>query len=135
RYQRTQANSLQRASPLRCEPTLRHLWTVTLSRPPREICATTRIGHQGQRRVYSPTLRHTSPTTPQRNYGKRVVARTKDRSADRCGYAMAREPEAPPLLSSSRRERTESLIATGIVDKIEHAVIVREISTAPDQTE
>jgi len=49
RHQRTEANSLQRASPLRCEPTLRHLRTITLSCPPRAICATTRIGHQGQR--------------------------------------------------------------------------------------
>jgi hypothetical protein len=39
----------QGSSPLRCEPTLRHLRTITLSRSPCAICATTRIGHQGQR--------------------------------------------------------------------------------------
>jgi hypothetical protein len=48
---------------------------------------------------------------------------------------MAREPDALPSLSSSRRQRLESLVAPGIVDKLEYAVIVREISMATDQTE
>ena len=48
---------------------------------------------------------------------------------------MAPEPEALPGFSPSRREGTESLVPTGIVGKIEHAVIVGEISMATDQTE
>jgi hypothetical protein len=58
-----------------------------------------------------------------------VVAGAKGRSADDCCYAVAREPESLP-----RFRQTASLVASGIVDKIECAVIVREIPIATGQT-
>ena len=83
-YWSPEANSLQRASPLRLEPAMRHLWKNAITRPPCALRATTRIGAQGQRRVHRAPLRHSPPTASQYDQGTGVVAGAEYRSLGNC---------------------------------------------------